>query len=170
MKRSTLSSHTYHRNLSSLLSPRFPQMWMQVVYKGVNKKRSSVRFVSSVRLSPPVDYLWTETPLGSTHHHRMCGQTTASCGLNSNDYPPSPTTHNLTTELHTHRPQPEPFVPGGNIGVVHTVHNTYDDDYLSQSPSKPHDLRTPTRGYLPYSSRGAGTRDETRYLNKGVMQ
>ena len=169
MKTLSRSSHSYLRNHPPYLSPRFPQMWIKGVNKHVDKIDINVRFVTSVRLSPPVDYLWTEIVLIQSQSDSNCGQSAPAWGSRRNYFSSSPANADTNPASHTDHPQPHLSIPGGKSSVVHTIHTTYDDDYLSPLTNSPHRLRTTPRGYLPYPSSGAETSDRARHLNKGVM-
>ena len=56
-------SHSSHKTHLSPLSPDSPQVWIMPVYKGVHNRHVDVRFAVNVRLSPPVDQLWTRKRL-----------------------------------------------------------------------------------------------------------
>ena len=134
MSPTNLSSQSSRSSHTSRLSPRSPQLWMKPVNKVVDNQAKRVRFAASVRLSPSVDRLWTVSELVIAARHVRCANRAYECARSTNG-------HHSSTSLHRAGPTGSTTTPHlgctpqrGQQVFVHTVPNTYDDDYTYRSP------------------------------------
>ena len=167
-------SHSQHRShvaRVAQLSPPSPQLWITPVYKHVNNLRRGVRFARNVRLSPPVDDMWTEICAYPMQQTSRCGHPLRSCAQTKHAPTSSPTIHHNPGSGHTHSPQTH--ITGLRVirALIHTFHTTDDDEYIHRSMN-PHtnndtatvdDSRTvSTRGSSP-SVKGSTHLKTTKY-------
>ena len=134
MSPSNPSSQSSRSSHFARLSPRSPQMWTKPVYKGVDNWLFGVRFAASVRLSPSVDRLWTDSALANRTTGRRCEYRGALCARPTNTRHSSTSPHSLGAPASTPTPHLECRLPRGHRGLVHTFPNAYDDDYIYRSP------------------------------------
>lgn len=132
-----------------MLSPTHPQMWMVPVDNVGDNPGQNVRFMISVRSSPPVDGLWMQLP------SRLPTPPSAV------DTTPSPGDPYVRLAHCAHLPTvngPRPHSPPTTkIPVIthkkpdiHKVPRAYDDDYLSPYSDFSTRLDADAGGYLPY--------------------
>ena len=134
-----LMSHPSRSAQESHISPTSPQMWIKAVYKGVDNSFTAVRFAGSVRLSPSVDRLWTNSATAVGIVSSRCAQAGGSC-----------VRHRFTRRISTNTPRStggrstaRAHAPSSSSrwisGRVHSFPNTYDDYYLFPSLSSDND-------------------------------
>lgn len=125
--------HRSHLTHAPRLSPASPQLWIRAVYKPVNNLGLPVRFATNVRLSPPVDHLWTDSALDALATPGRCVYRRTVCAHITLQVSSSPTIHRRGSCTPTHSPQAKTRGLRGIKRLIHTFPSTYDDDYRYRS-------------------------------------
>ena len=138
-----LMSHPSRSAQDSHISPTSPQMWIMPVYKGVYNYLQAVRFAGSVRLSPPVDPLWTNRIVDGEPVASRCAQSGGSCVRDRSPWRVSTGTHTphgmlSTVRTHARSGTSRPIEP-----LVHSFPSPYDDYYFKNSVTPHNDNALP---------------------------
>ena len=136
-------SHLSHFTQESHISPTSPQMWITLVYKGVDNCMQRLRYAGSVRLSPSVDRLWTNRLTGAEESTHGCAQTCHSCVRPSSPRRISTGAHIPRGSRSTARAHARPHSARPIAPPVHSFPSPYDDDYLKNYMDPHNDYALP---------------------------